>query len=210
MYSLYPKSRNDIWYKQRARIFTTQSSFDLSKAQCYCNSVDHPEAKMFLSMFPCRNMNELIKKLLRATDQGSIFAMIALGYYYNDNDSKRWYWLGRVANLEDPDYFTIRLSRSSLIFFDDISHSSFFTIGSIVKGKLKLIGNRSVFDMNLNSMHVFKFVERSVIYYEDQLVKCRKAVDAWTLVGIRLRVVKDIRKLIGMIIWESKNEELYF
>jgi hypothetical protein len=52
--------------------------------------------------------------------------------------------------------------------------------------------------------------KRSVIAYSKQMNRCRKAVDTWTLVGLRFRVVKDIRNLIAKLIWESRNEEIYF
>jgi hypothetical protein len=32
---------------------------------------------------------------------------------------------------------------------------------------------------------------------------------AWTLVGIELKVVKDVRKLIAKLIWDSREEALY-
>ena len=32
---------------------------------------------------------------------------------------------------------------------------------------------------------------------------------AWTLVGIKLKVVKDVRKLIAKLIWDSREEALY-
>jgi hypothetical protein len=32
---------------------------------------------------------------------------------------------------------------------------------------------------------------------------------AWTQVGIKLKVVKDVRKLIAKLIWDSREEALY-
>jgi hypothetical protein len=42
-------------------------------------------------------------------------------------------------------------------------------------------------------------------FYEFQLQSCREAVDSWTIVALRNKVVKDIRKMIGMIIWDSRE-----
>lgn len=47
-------------------------------------------------------------------------------------------------------------------------------------------------------------------FYISQNFKCRKAVDMWTLIATRMRIYKDLRKLIGEMIWESRNEALYF
>jgi hypothetical protein len=37
----------------------------------------------------------------------------------------------------------------------------------------------------------------------------KDAMLAWTLVGIKLKVVKDVRKLIAKLIWDAKEEALY-
>jgi hypothetical protein len=46
-------------------------------------------------------------------------------------------------------------------------------------------------------------------FYELQLLSYRKAVDSWTIIGIRNRVVKGIRKLIGKMIWDAREEAAY-
>jgi hypothetical protein len=37
----------------------------------------------------------------------------------------------------------------------------------------------------------------------------KDAMRAWTQVGIKLKVVKDVRKLIAKLIWDSGEEALY-
>lgn len=46
-------------------------------------------------------------------------------------------------------------------------------------------------------------------YREQQLVFAKKAVDAWTLVGKRNHVVKDIRLIISRMVWEARLETDY-
>jgi hypothetical protein len=46
-------------------------------------------------------------------------------------------------------------------------------------------------------------------FYEFQLQSYRKAVDSWTIVGLRRNVVKDIRKMIGKMIWDAREEAVY-
>jgi hypothetical protein len=52
-------------------------------------------------------------------------------------------------------------------------------------------------------------VRLAMSFYEIQCGGARNAVNAWTLVGIRLRVVKDIRIMIGMLIWSAREEAKY-
>ena len=43
----------------------------------------------------------------------------------------------------------------------------------------------------------------AVSFYDEQIKATKNAMRAWTLVGIRLRVVKDVRILIAKLIWTS-------
>lgn len=49
----------------------------------------------------------------------------------------------------------------------------------------------------------------SVEFFNEQQAAAKKAVDEWTRVGIRLRVVKDVRRLIGEMIWEDRRNATY-
>lgn len=46
-------------------------------------------------------------------------------------------------------------------------------------------------------------------FYLSQNDKCRKAVDTWTIVATRMRIYKDLRKLIGGMIWNSRSGGIY-
>jgi hypothetical protein len=37
----------------------------------------------------------------------------------------------------------------------------------------------------------------------------RKAVDSWTIVGLRNGIVKDIRKMIGIMIWDVRERKIF-
>lgn len=44
------------------------------------------------------------------------------------------------------------------------------------------------------------------------LLQCsaaRRAIESWTLVAIRFNIVKDVRVLIGKMIWKAKEEANY-
>lgn len=57
--------------------------------------------------------------------------------------------------------------------------------------------------------HICDAALLAIKFYKSQLESCRKAVDAWTIVGQRLHVCKDMRKMIGQIIWQSREEAKY-
>ena len=49
----------------------------------------------------------------------------------------------------------------------------------------------------------------AITFYQTQLEASRRAVDEWTKIALRFRVCKDIRKLIGQMIWSARKEALY-
>jgi hypothetical protein len=51
--------------------------------------------------------------------------------------------------------------------------------------------------------------KEAIAFYEAQIKATKDAMHAWTLVGIKLKVVKDMRKLISKLIWDSREEALY-
>jgi hypothetical protein len=83
-----------------------------------------------------------------------------------------------------------------------------FVIGRALKGHIDndertIFGNSNNFDTYIGSAN------QALHFYEFQLQSYRKAVDSWTIVGLRNRVVKDIRKMIGKIIWDGREEAAY-
>ena len=51
--------------------------------------------------------------------------------------------------------------------------------------------------------------KRAIAFYEAQIKATKDAMRAWTLVGIHLGVVKDVRRLIAKLIWDSRGEALF-
>jgi hypothetical protein len=68
---------------------------------------------------------------------------------------------------------------------------------------------RSIFGSSYNFSAYIASADRAVEFYNLQLQSYRKAVDSWTIVGLRNCVVKDIRKMIGKMIWDMREEALY-
>jgi hypothetical protein len=79
-----------------------------------------------------------------------------------------------------------------------------FGIGRALKGhvdneKRTIFGNGYKFGNRIGP------VNQALHFYEFQLQSFRKAVDSWTIVGLRNKVVKDIRKMIGK--WFGMREK---
>ena len=52
---------------------------------------------------------------------------------------------------------------------------------------------------------------QAIDFFVAQCAAARKAVDAWCLMAVRInsKVNKDIRKKIGMMIWEARDQAEY-
>jgi hypothetical protein len=84
-----------------------------------------------------------------------------------------------------------------------------FAIGRALCGHVNMEA-RTIFNCGqaLDSQ-ILGSAEKAIAFYESQLYACRLAVNTWTEVGIHFHVVKDIRKLISKLIWDSRGEALY-
>lgn len=51
--------------------------------------------------------------------------------------------------------------------------------------------------------------DKAVAFYKLQIEAAKKAVVSWSLVGKRLGVVKDVRIMIGKLIWADRELALY-
>jgi hypothetical protein len=49
----------------------------------------------------------------------------------------------------------------------------------------------------------------AVSFYKSQLAACRLGVDVWSLCCLRLNIYKDLRILIGKMVWESRHFALF-
>jgi hypothetical protein len=82
-----------------------------------------------------------------------------------------------------------------------------FQIGKALNGHVSLqkriiLGDDFNFDARIGPAS-------AAISFYVQRVACRRAVDTWSHVGIRCGVVKDIRVLIGKLVWEMRDLALY-
>lgn len=136
------------------------------------------------------------------------FAMSFLGSMFKDSDPKRWYWWGLDVNRDEPGMFYLRFMRQvSLFFMGNRNNSAMFQIGKVLRGRV-----------NMEAKQVLNFVsdiekcvaaQKAVDFYEMQLDAYRKAVDEWTKIGMRFKVVKDIRRFIAQLVWNTRGEALY-
>jgi hypothetical protein len=140
--------------------------------------------------------------------------MIYLGELLDKNDPQRFVWLGRAASIGDSSEFLSEMSDQIRNFNSGTGYAKVvFAIGRALKERIKseertIFGDSYNFDTWIGSAHqAFRFCEFQLQF---QLQSYRKAVDSWTIVGLRNKVVKEIRRMIGKMIWDAREEAAYF
>ncbi len=96
-------------------------------------------------------------------------------------------------------------------FFAGFSGNAFFVfiIGRALKGKIN-VQSREILGCRFGDFDsVIGPANQAVSFYDQQIKAARLAVDAWTLLATRFKICKDIRRLIGRLIWEGRSEANY-
>jgi TPR repeat protein len=156
-----------------------------------------------------KNLNKAKEKFLRASELGRVSAMRELGELLDESDPQRWRWWGRAAALG---YIWIFLSHfaKQVELFNSGSGSAavMFAIGQALQGHVNE-ETRTIFNYDVSFESLIGPAKQAIAFYDSQIKATKYAMRAWTLVGIKLKVVKDVRKLIAKLIWDLREEALF-
>jgi hypothetical protein len=140
-----------------------------------------------------------------AAELGHFVGMSEYGRLFDKTDPRRFFWLGKSASGGLVVSFLQEMEEQVHKFKCGTANANvIFAIGRALKGHTNAetgstFGEYDFFDEATQALQFYKF----------QLISYRKAVDNWTLAGIRKNVMKDIRILIAKIIWEMREEAKY-
>jgi|JI10StandDraft_1071094.scaffolds.fasta_scaffold1220516_2 hypothetical protein len=122
----------------------------------------------------------------------------------DDMDCRKWEWLAAVARTFNPNFFVDCFPR----FVGTKDVAIIFLIGKALFGYVN-VRRRQIFDQNREFHPFVSSAVEAIKFYEAQLKGAKDAVDAWTIIAIRLKVVKDIRRVIASLIWGARGEAEY-
>jgi hypothetical protein len=148
---------------------------------------------------------------LRSAERNCVFAMDQLALLLGDSP-QRWRWLGRAASLGGGGYTLLQeFAKTVQSFFDSDEvgcAAVVFEIGQALQGHVNEKA-RTIFFMGDDFDSRIGPAKQAIAFYEAQIKATKDAMRAWTHVGIHFNVVKDVRKLIAKLIWDSREEALY-
>ena len=147
------------------------------------------------------------QNLLIAAELGDVWAADLYGNLLDESDPVCWIWLGRAALRGSPFSFLSYLSKQVEEFFSGAGNATVvFLIGRTLKGNIDM-EKKQIFGFNVDSR--IGPANQAVSFYSSQIKSVRLAIDTWTLVATRLRLIKDMRMFIGKMIWEARFEANY-
>lgn len=155
----------------------------------------------------------------KAAILGHVASMTSFAIRHSVSEPDRWYWNLKGAIMGDPYWFVGEFCLQFVVFlptfvckgdfdmrFDVQSMQIQFLVGRGMHGHVAK-GNRDFLGTDRTALidKALKVID----FYKYQIAAHRKAVHTWTLVGIRNHVVKDIRRLIGEMIWKARENTFY-
>ncbi len=153
---------------------------------------------------PCAKENYLI-----GAELGDGRAAADYGNMLDESDPFRWLWLSRAASHGYPYSFLCSFSNQIALFISGSgTASTVFCIGHTLRRNIDS-AKETIFRSSRDFKYLFGPANQAVAFYEHQVQCARLAVDTWTLVSIRLHLIKDLRILIGKMIWEERFEANY-
>jgi hypothetical protein len=156
-----------------------------------------------------KDLDKAKENFLLACELGHVWGMRELGNLLDDSDPQRWRWWGRAAALGDSwRLFSNFAEQVELFNSGSGSGSVMFAIGQALQGHADEQAG-TIFNSGYKFDSLIGPAKQAIAFYEAQIKATKDAMCAWTHVGIKLKVVKDVRKLIAKLIWDSREEALY-
>jgi hypothetical protein len=151
------------------------------------------------------------ENLLLACELGHVLAMVRVGELLEDSDPRRWRWWGQAASIGSCGNFLFKFEEQVERFNSGTGSAAImFLTGRALRGQVNET-RRTIFK-SANDAKFDSWVgpaKQAIAFYEAQIQATKHAMHAWIQVGIRWKVVKDVRKLIAKLIWDSREEALY-
>jgi hypothetical protein len=137
--------------------------------------------------------------------------MSSYGELLDETDPQRWHWWGLAASRGHAGSFLSNFS--NLVDRFESGHSLapvVFVIGRALSGHVDM-AKRLIFGTTFDFDSLIGPANRAVGFFTLQCAAARRAVDAWCLMAVRInsKVNRDIRKKIGMMIWELREQADY-
>lgn len=155
-----------------------------------------------------KDLNKAKENYLLGAQLGSVRSMLGYGWLLDQSDPQLWHWWGLAAHQGSARFFLNSFSKQVELFNSDSSLAPVvFAIGRALKGHVRT-KSREIFCDPDKYDSLIDPAKQAISFFSFQVSAARKAVDAWCIVAFRVgngRVSRDIRRKIGLFIWEARE-----
>jgi hypothetical protein len=135
--------------------------------------------------------------------------MTHFGKLLDESDPARWFWLCQAAKRGNMYHFLGNFSRQVQEFESGSGNVvNMFQIGKALNGHVS-VEKRTIFGDDDDFDNLIGPANTAISFNKSQLAACRLAIDTWSLCCLRLNIYKDLRVLIGKMVWESRGLALF-
>ena len=189
-------------------------------------AIKHNERDAFLILYNYYNnytMEHLSKKehiygyLRRAAELGNVEAQVLLSHTVSSHGNKREQiiWLAAAAKSVGNHRWDTIARSFAIMACHAIEHpiyncivddpATILQIGKCARGWLT---DFHLFNVIIEDQ-LLESVREAVKFYETSCERTHMAINSWTIIARRNNLVRDLRRLIGEMIWKSRDEALY-
>ncbi len=147
----------------------------------------------------------------KAAILGHVDAMSTFSFMVSD-EVQKWYWLSQAASqggVAIIEHFLSSIPQQVELFqAGEVNPSVMFFIGQALDGQVNEM-EKTIFGFEVNMVTLFRAVLIAVDFFKRQSNSAKDAVNAWSLVALRLGFMKDLRVAVGRYIWETRFEAKY-
>ena len=154
-----------------------------------------------------RDLSKAKENYLLAAKLNRVDAMVRYGQLLADKDPQRWHWWGLAASRGEAWAFLPHFGSVVDRFNSDPSLApAVFMIGRALKGHINA-ESKTIFGVDSHFDSYIGPANRAKAFFSFQCASTRAAVDTWCLMARRIngKVNRDIRKKIGMLIWDARD-----
>jgi hypothetical protein len=158
-----------------------------------------------------KDWGKALEHFILAAELGCASAIEKLGNLLDESDPRRWYWLGKAEVLGFGfGRFMSTFSLQVANFFAGCGNPKVvFAIGQVLKSRVNGEEKNSFFSFDCFDGPRIRSAFQAIEFYKSQVLSAQKAVHAWGLVGVRLGIVRDLRRFIAGLIWDARSDAMY-
>jgi hypothetical protein len=148
----------------------------------------------------------------RAAELGNAHSQREYGLTFRDDHPEHFFWLGKAVSGGDLSvYFCDSMQRQVSAYCTNPSiHLGplIFEIGFCLSGDGVVDVSKQKVLKEVRQLHMRR-ASQALKMYASWLRLTREAIDCWTVIARRNGVAKDVRRIINVLIWESRKQGLY-